>query len=355
MVAALKLFLLNTILASTGWSLAFLPRTTLCRHPRATNSRIFRAEPVTQGEAPGIVEETTPIKSVEESISSETNAATKVEEAKGHSALILGWFFASDKQLELVKRIYKKNGFTDVVIKESKVPEVAKPLGWAGKVLRTDRDVKCNGAETSDMTRKFDVVHVMSGGFLQLYQLLYSGVKIDFNTLVLDSTPILPRPSSFVRFARAYLSTTKKLAWIPKLIPNKIHVSLVAMQWALGCVLVSLKIQVMRLLALFGICDKQWDMFKILNQQAIRGSLVRYQKTVDQSLETVFGARELRAIFVYNPSDPFINAPDVVATMSRVRSEFGCQVEEVQVAQDHIQTIFRKPKLIFTPLLGALS
>jgi len=278
-------------------------------------------------------------------------AVAKVEAPKERSALVLVWFYASDKQLELVRRIYKKNGFTDLVIKESKVPEVAKPLGWAGKVLRTDRSVKSNDAETAELERKFDVVHVMSGGFLHLYQLLYSGVKIDFDTLVLDSTPILPRPRSFVRFARAYLSSNKKLAWIPKILPSQIHVGLVGMQWAVGCMLVAIKIQLLRLLALVGIAQKQPELFRTLTKQALRGCFVRYQKTVDQSLETVFKGRDLRTIFVYNPSDPFIHAPDVVETMNHVRTKFGVKVEEVQVTQDHIQTIFRKPKLIFTPVL----
>jgi hypothetical protein len=80
------------------------------------------------------------------------------------------------------------------------------------------------------LSRRFDTVHVMSGGFLNLYLNMVermpwflganfstlviilpvsqvSGAQLDFDTLILDSTPILPKPESFTRFARAYMAT----------------------------------------------------------------------------------------------------------------------------------------------------
>ena len=63
----------------------------------------------------------------------------------------------------------------------------------------------------ADLDRHFDVVHCMSGGFLQLYVLLRSGIHLNFSTLLFDSTPILPKPVAFTTFARAYM---RSAGWI---------------------------------------------------------------------------------------------------------------------------------------------
>lgn len=55
----------------------------------------------------------------------------------------------------------------------------------------------------------------------------------------------------------------------------------------------------------------------------------------------------LRAVFVYNPSDPFLQVKDVGETIQKVADDFGCKVEQVEVKHDHVQTIFRQPKAIF--------
>ncbi len=44
-----------------------------------------------------------------------------------------------------------------------------------------------------------------------------------FKKLVLDSTPILPNPVSFVRFARAYMNQ-HGLQWANKIIPEAVQV-----------------------------------------------------------------------------------------------------------------------------------
>ena len=44
--------------------------------------------------------------------------------------LVFSWFYAAPKELELVKRIYKKKGFSKVVVQESIVKEIATPRGW---------------------------------------------------------------------------------------------------------------------------------------------------------------------------------------------------------------------------------
>lgn len=53
--------------------------------------------------------------------------------------------------------------------------------------------------------------------FLNLYLQLLGGAKLDYDLLVLDSTPILPSPQSYTRFARAYMATMPApVKFIPK-------------------------------------------------------------------------------------------------------------------------------------------
>ena len=45
------------------------------------------------------------------------------------SALVLGWFGASPRELALVERVYKRNGFADVTVLPSLVNSLSKPSG----------------------------------------------------------------------------------------------------------------------------------------------------------------------------------------------------------------------------------
>lgn len=56
--------------------------------------------------------------------------------AKGKSVLIIAWFYAEPKQIELVKRIYKKKGFDDIVVQESPVKQISTPRGWYNTYVR---------------------------------------------------------------------------------------------------------------------------------------------------------------------------------------------------------------------------
>mgnify|MGYP001404639508 CR=1 FL=1 len=55
---------------------------------------------------------------------------TDATKGGGKSVLVFSWFYAAPKELELVKRIYKKKGFSKVVVQESIVKEIATPRGW---------------------------------------------------------------------------------------------------------------------------------------------------------------------------------------------------------------------------------
>ena len=52
------------------------------------------------------------------------------------SVLVLSWFYAQPKELELVTRIYQKRGYSKVVIVESLVKDAATPRGWYKSFLR---------------------------------------------------------------------------------------------------------------------------------------------------------------------------------------------------------------------------
>lgn len=57
--------------------------------------------------------------------------------SKGKSVLIIAWFYAEPKQIELVKRIYKKKGFEDIVVQESPVKQISTPRGWYNTFVRS--------------------------------------------------------------------------------------------------------------------------------------------------------------------------------------------------------------------------
>lgn len=269
----------------------------------------------------------------------------KAVEAKKKSALILGWFYAEPRQLKFVARMYKKKGYDDVVTCESDVNVVSKPKGWYKACLQTQNTMNQDGGHP--LAREFDTVHVMSGGFLNLYQLLFAGVKIDFKTLVLDSTPILPKPAAFTRFARAYMDSVG-LTIIPKLIPSPIHQAFVAFRWSLQSVYIKIQHQILRLMVVLGRRKAASDQMKKLNSQANLSLTNRYVPIIDDVVATVFKNSGVeKAVFVYNPDDPFINSADVDSTMEGAK---GAGVEVVAAPTpgvDHVQTLFKKPDAIW--------
>jgi len=116
---------------------------------------------------------------------------------------------------------------------ESIVKEIATPRGW----YRTyDRFVSGDAVSKelqATLGQNFDVVHCMSGGFLNLALVLSSKIPAKFKVLVLDSTPIMPQPKAFVRFARAYMSD-HGLDLITKLLPERFHTWIYTSRWGVG-------------------------------------------------------------------------------------------------------------------------
>jgi len=289
------------------------------------------------------------------------------EENKAASALVLGWFGAKDNELEFVKKLYKKKGYADVTVAPSLIASCSKPRGWYRTVKETSAKFTLDASNPASkhannpLSRHFDVVHVLSGGFLNLYLQLLSGAAIDFDTLVLDSTPILPKPTSFTRFARAYMATMPKpISFIPKIVPAWLHLTYVTARWGVASWYVAFRHQLSRVLqALKGsqapLSPGSLQGPRMLGAFAPYAATNRYDVVVANCVETVFqqsrqfsssGGKPLKAVFVTNPADPYLNYDDVKATMARA-TELGCDVHEVEGYKDHVKSIFRKPAAIF--------
>lgn len=159
--------------------------------------------------------------------------SAEADKTKGRSALVLGWFHASERELAYVRKLYLRHGFTDVVVRPSVIGKIAKPRGWYRSIRRGLRQEAAATQATTralvggrgkasasepDVSRHFDVVHCLSGGFLSLYVLLRSGTRLSYDTLLLDSTPILPKPVAYTRFARAFLAAAGWMGKIPLLL-----------------------------------------------------------------------------------------------------------------------------------------
>uniref|UniRef100_A0A7S0W402 AB hydrolase-1 domain-containing protein n=1 Tax=Hemiselmis tepida TaxID=464990 RepID=A0A7S0W402_9CRYP len=268
-------------------------------------------------------------------------------EGKGKSVLIIAWFHAEPKQLELVKRIYKKKGYTDVVVQESPVHQISTPRGWYQTFISCIK----NGGPSKDgsgenIARHFDLVHCMSGGFLQLYLLLAAKVPIQFTRLVMDSTPILPQPKAFVRFARAYMDDNG-LSVVPKFLPLRLHNGYQTARWSIGATYVRLKHKGFIKKQLKGLEPGLFETTNEWTRWAARNSARNnYDDIVDDAINTVFNREGLHTTFVYNKEDRYINTEEIQSIIAKCE-EFGGKADEVLTKTGHIETIFRKPKLLF--------
>merc|ERR1719424_2208393 len=275
--------------------------------------------------------------------------------ATARSVLVMGWFFATDRELDYVRRMYSRNGFTDVVIQPSQVGIIAKPRGWYRSMRRrlqprrrqkhADRN---DPLPTEQLGRHFDVVHCMSGGFLALYVLLRSKVGLRFSTLLCDSTPILPKPAAFTRFARAYLASIG-LRLPLKLLPERLHQWLVEGRWWLSIFYIKMKHRLLTLLGrLQGVELNRW-----MSGPVDWGLSGDYDRVATHALGTIYeGAAQCAGseiIFLYNKADPFIDPADV-ANAAELAREVGLAVREVETSTDHIKALFSSPRTVFSLL-----
>jgi len=273
---------------------------------------------------------------------------------KKKSVLILSWFYAQPKELELVRRIYTKRGY-DVHIHESLVDEVARPRGWYNTYSRFVKGDGVSQELSSKIYKEWDVVHAMSGGFLNLALILAPTSKqIKFQKLVLDSTPILPNPVSFVRFARAYMKE-HGLDWANKIIPEPVQTGYQTARWSVGAAYargkhkVGSRIKSRRILGQMP-PETVMEMDEWTRWATHSSMLNRYDQMCDRAIESIFNAPGLEEVtFLFNPQDPYLNQGDVQRCIEYAKGH-GREVAVVHSPCNHIETIFRKPKLLFNAL-----
>ena len=217
----------------------------------------------------------------------------------------------------------------------------------------------------SELERHFDVVHCLSGGFLALYVLLRSGVGLRFNTLLCDSTPILPKPAAFTRFARAYMESVGLTVPL-RLFPQRLHQKLIELRWGISIFYINLSMTVRsfarRLAARLRGRASSNDgapldgpaALEVWQSGPVRWGLDGdFDRVSRHALGTIFeGATACDASdmhFVYNPDDPFIDPSDVRYAAELGRA-CGLEVRETHVAVDHVKTLFAVPKTIFSLL-----
>lgn len=275
------------------------------------------------------------------------NGKDTLTEKKTSSVLVLSWFHANPRELKLVKLIYRKNGYKDVHIHESPVNLLSKPRGWYRTFVNT---AKSTNSDMPELCRHYDIIHCMSGGFLNLYLLLAAGVPLEFDNLVLDSTPILPKPSSFVRFTRAYLEDNG-LQLINRLVPKAVHQLAVDARWSVGSVYVRLKHNLLMRKQLKkageGVGERADEWAKTVVRSATHHD---WEAVKDQAIQTIFQREKpMKCVFLFNPEDKYILQEDIKEVAEKSRG-YGNTVTEVHVDTDHVQTIFKKPHTLFEAL-----
>mmetsp|Transcript_27114 Transcript_27114/g.65477 ORF Transcript_27114/g.65477 Transcript_27114/m.65477 type:complete len:331 (+) Transcript_27114:126-1118(+) len=293
---------MGALIPSTLWALALLhaPLTS----PRAATAHRPLAPPRRTADAP-----TAPSARPETSRVDVAEASPVISDGRGHaeadgvkerSALVLGWFYATPRELEYVRKLYTRNGYTHVVVLPSVVQRIAKPRGW----YRTIRQ----HTPPAHLGRHFDVVHCLSGGFLSMYVLRSSGVPITYSSLVLDSTPILPKPGSYTRFTRAYMRENG-LAFPLKLLPTRAHEQLVEQRWKLGLRYIKLRHALLRKMGR----EEEERVASWTSGPAAWALNGDYGRVARHALSTLYqGAVDgARVLFVYNPDDPYIDCIDV--------------------------------------------
>jgi hypothetical protein len=239
-----------------------------------------------------------------------------------------------------------------VVIEPSLVSVVTKPRGWyramrhrlqprrVEKLAATDRPLPREA-----LGRHFDVVHCLSGGFLQLYVLLRSGVDLTFDTALFDSTPILPRPSSFARFTRAYLASVG-LGPLLVALPRRVHQFLVRARWTLSLLYIRAKH-----LALRGLRRLQGDALEKWTEGPVRWALDNdYDRVAVHALGTLYEAaaavRGSRLLFLHNLDDPFVDV-DEIQMAAELAEGAGLSTRTQLVDVDHVKALFACPRKVF--------
>jgi len=294
-----------------------------------------------------------PLSAEEPAAASAPAAAEESSEEAHKSAVVFGFFAAKDRELDLIKRQYERFGYDEVVVVPSLVSRLARPSGWY-KLFREN----AKQGRDHPLGRHFDVAHCMSGGFLNLYLTRGAGVPLTCDTLLLDSTPILPKPAAFTTFARQFLRDMG-LGPVILFFPRLVHVSVVRLGWSLTACRLRLAHRLRRALGypISPYRDLVTSWLRMSSAAAMSGGgAVSYDRISEHAEQTIFArapnARPpKRAVFLHNPRDPYLSHADVLETVHHAR-DLGVEACVKEVPTKHVQTIFQKPKLIFEEVLG---
>ena len=267
------------------------------------------------------------------------------------SALVFGFFAAKDRELNFIKKQYAKYGYDDVVVEPSAIARLARPSGWY-KVFRENAGL----GRDHHLARHFDVVHCMSGGFLHLYLTRGAGVPLTCDTLLLDSTPILPKPAAFVTFARQFIRDLGA-GRLVDLFPRVLHLSIVRARWSLTALRLRLQHRLLR----WSSGEKIGHLTAWLRMSSAAaisgGALTSFDEISKHAERTIFASSPRaeppkRTVFLHNPDDPYLSHDDVLATLDAARA-LGMPTHVREVPTNHVQTIFRDPKTVMAALAEA--
>mmetsp|Transcript_29794 Transcript_29794/g.46744 ORF Transcript_29794/g.46744 Transcript_29794/m.46744 type:complete len:202 (-) Transcript_29794:158-763(-) len=190
----------------------------------------------------------------------------------------------------------------------------------------------------------------MSGGFLNLALILYSKTPLEFPHLVLDSTPILPKPKAFVRFMRAYVKD-RGMDWINKVVPEPVQTGFYVARWSSGAAYMRAKHKILGTKRLGDLPeDLVLQMDEWIKWSSHNAMANRYELMSDDAIKLIFSNDGLECCtFLYNPSDPYLSMDDVDNCIS-IATDCGRETQIVHSKNNHIETLFRKPNLLFDAL-----
>jgi len=156
------------------------------------------------------------------------------------------------------------------------------------------------------------------------------------------------------------------LDFITKLLPERFHTWIYTSRWGIGGAYVRAKHKVSSALGLKGKRKlgaipengaKMEEMERWTRWSTHVAMLDRYDNMTQVTIETVLnpavsGVKE--CIFLYNPDDPYINPADVDMVIKECPAR-GVKAVIKHVDKKHIETLFRKPNILFNAIDESLE
>lgn len=245
--------------------------------------------------------------------------------AKKKMALVFSFFGARQIQMHMIAFKYRREGYDCKVI-ETKIGDFInayKALQFLNQEIMKKTFVEDG---------HYDIIHVMSGGFLQYGLLRYGGASISCDTIIFDSTPIMLKPASFVTFVKTYTNLPLPSWFIRMLISIWYWIS------ASFYLLFNRK----------GKAKKALEMANLIR-------FGKYDTISEILLKSVLDhtgyIKPKQSIFVYNAEDPYINVSDIKNAID-FTVEKDTKVIKVVNSNKHIEMIFKNSNMFFKSFLN---